>query len=136
MSTCHQCTGPLLSAEEVAGLCFACANGGVGNRIVFGQGQISVSTAEQDGLFLVLLERGLGSGRIGEYGSSRPVGAVLPSTTVDAATCVLEFHRAESVQVVIDALEQVKGWLEEQARHAAAFGAAETLLHDLGEPSP
>lgn len=111
MATCRQCAGVLLTWEEDAGLCDACRVGGVGNRIIFGQGQVSVCTARQDGLYLVVLERGIGSGSIGMTVPTRPVGEVLPSSTVDMADCVLEFHTPESVQVVIEALEKVKGWL-------------------------
>jgi len=80
-------------------------------RIILGEGTVAVTDVEQDGIQMMVLESGLGTGVI-----DGPVPARLPNTEIsiedlDNADCVIEFHNPESVQVVINCLERIKGYL-------------------------
>ena len=82
----------------------------MGARLIFGEGRVSVTRGIQDGQHVLLLED---SGIPHEVGSltGRQPGEKIPAEEVDKMI-ILEFSNKESLQVVIDALDDMKGEMD------------------------
>lgn len=79
-------------------------------ELEFGQGKISVSAAKRLADNVLILEPNRGTGVIGESVPTRPSGKLVAP---DEDSVVLSFKNADSVQVVIDELENVKRYFTE-----------------------
>jgi hypothetical protein len=76
-------------------------------QLNFGEGKIAVSAARRLADNVLILERSRGAGEIGAPVETRPAGSlILP----DDGSVILSFKNAESVQVVIDELLNVKNF--------------------------
>jgi hypothetical protein len=96
-------------------------------QLNFGEGKIAISAARRLADNILILERNRGAGEIGAGVPTRPAGSLIQP---DPDAVVLSFKNAESVQVVIDELLNVKSYFDAPLndRDAARLEGAHEVL--------
>lgn len=82
------------------------------NRIILGNGDVLISMAVQDNKPIIIFERGMGTGVIGDIHHDRPKGKVLQADEVDKATFVIEFGNEKAFSVLKDAIFNAEKFYE------------------------
>jgi hypothetical protein len=85
-------------------------------RVTLGRGKVSVfATIDDGGKHILLLENNLGGGKVGSYVPGREFGTRVQEKDISSDAVILEFSTTDSVQVVIDELRRVQGYIRESS---------------------